>query len=235
VAKAQVCPTQTALQALGYRLSPLCGDPRPGFRERFANEVMFEPSGSRRLSIDLHWELWSGAGFYRLPFSHLAASAPQIDFHGIPAQVLSPEHTVIHLALHLFEDFYGVIQMVDLLDFLGASDVDWRVFQEEVEQFHCQGPVGLVLHRVAALAPGLLPPAVLADLAAYRPTLLENLILTRKLGYITGYLPLLRHYSVGSRLFYLAAKLWPDRQYLTQSLRVPGRAAYLRQFLQKVF
>ncbi len=223
------------LTDLGYLVSPFCRDLRPGFRQLVGNAIHYGPPPQRSLMVDLHWEIAAIMDFYRLPFACLRQDAVSADYQGLPVQVLSPEHTLIHLCLHLYHHFPLITQMLDLALTLGSLPVDWAKFLKEVSRFKCQRPVYLILKEMAPLLPHNLPPGVMAQLARYRPSLPERVVLHRRLGLLRtlGMTP--RHLSLKEWVIFMGAKLWPDADYLIAVYGKPDRAAHIRRLLAQVF
>jgi hypothetical protein len=234
----QLPQAQQVLGRLGYRLCPASVDPRPGFRELFFYELVFAPSLAGSLPIDLHWEIRAVADFYRLPYADLRRRAISMDCQGVPVLLLSPEHLLIHLCLHMYADlhcnhlsYYNNRQVVDLALVLARVPVHWPTLLKDADRFQCQAPLLLVLSDLSKFFPGAIDSSVLSTLACHRPKLAERLLLTQRLGYVTHYLAAFHHDPWQHWLRYVAAKLWPDRKYLTQTLGNGSRTAYLKQFL----
>ena len=125
--------TTEILVHLGYLPLP---EPRPGFTERFENELTFRPVPGKCLTVDLHFEELRSLGpVYRLPYPSLAARAQTLDLGGLEAKVLAPEHALIHHSLHTFADFsiFGPFPMplIDLFLALSRLPLDWGFFLEE--------------------------------------------------------------------------------------------------------
>jgi hypothetical protein len=222
------------LVQLGYLPLP---EPRPGFVERFENEIPFRPVPGKYLEVDLHFEELRALGpVYRLPYPRLAAKAQPLDLAGVEAKVLAPEHALIHLSVHTFQDFsiFGPFAMplIDLFLALSRLPLDWGFFLEESIRFRCQGPVYLMLRTMDSLADGAIPPKVLDDLGQYRPSMRERLVLQR-LGYLSVQLSLLyRHRRFSDWAFFCRSKLFPQQSYTRE--HCGSVAARLRAFLQKL-
>jgi len=241
ISRDQLPLTRQTLAQLGYRLSPLLTDPRPGVRELFDHELMFEPSSGEGLAIDLHWEIRTVAGFYRLPFPVLRRRAVLADYQGLPIKLLSPEHLVIHLCLHMYGDrfdcrqvYYNDLQIVDLALALTRLSLNWPQFLKDVAMFQCQAPVLSVLQEMSNILPHAINLMVLSELARYRPKTAERILLSQKLGYFSNYFAAFSRNPCRYWLSYVASKLWPSRQYLAQASGTPSRIAYLKQFLGKI-
>jgi hypothetical protein len=212
-------------------------EPRPGFAERFGNEITFRPVPGKCLTVDLHFEELGSLGpFCRLPYARLAAKAQTLNLAGLEAKVLAPAHALIYLSLNAFKDFavFGpvAVPLIDLFLALSRLPVDWGFFLEELVRFRCQGPVYLMLRTMASL-PGLaVPPEVLEALSQYRPSWQERLFLQR-LGYLGIHLSVLyRHRCFSDWAFFFWAKLFPQPSYTRKHFG--SVEARLRTFLQKI-
>jgi hypothetical protein len=222
------------LVQLGYLPLP---EPRPGFTQRFENELTFRPSPGSCLKVDLHFEELRSLGpVYRLPYARLAEWAQTRDLGGLEVRVLAPEHALLHLALHTFQDctIFGpfAISLIDLVLVLWRLPLDWDFFLEETARFRCQGPVYLMLRPLASLPGVAVPAEVLDSLGQYRPSLPERLLL-QHLGYLSLHLSVLhRHRRFRDWAFFFWSKLWPQKSYTRENF---GNAAdRFRVFLQKL-
>jgi hypothetical protein len=241
VSPAQHPQAREVLVGLGYFLSPYCNDPRPGFRELFDHELEFDPPQGRTLPVDLHWETRAVAGFYRLPYAALQPQAISLIYQGLPLRFLAPEHALLHLCLHAFNDFYETgrvryttLHLVDIAMALTRMHFDWPRFLQEVARCGCQRPVSSVLGELAEILPLALPPFVLAELRGYRLTWGEMIMMPYGLGYLTNYFPVFYHHPLRDWLRFLEAKLRPDPDYLANLADKPNRPSYWRQFIQKL-
>jgi hypothetical protein len=227
---------EAVLTDLGYTLSPQCVDPRPGFRERFRRELHFTPPPGLILLLDLHWQLAYGDGFYHLPYLALQEAAVPWECLGVAVRVLSPEHLLLHLALHAWDEFHGALQILDLALVLRLLPLDWPRFLAESSRCRCRALVYPALREVGRLLPGVVPAAVLQELAGYSPNWAETLVLRRRLGYFTRHFAVFYHHRrLQDWRFYVASLLWPQPQYLAAVYGQPDRAVFLRQFLATLF
>lgn len=231
-----VARVKSILEGMGFTLQSQCADPRPGFRELFRNELHFNPPPGNALLIDIHWHLSGVDNFYILPFPRLEQMAIPWNYQGQPIKVLCPEHAVLHLALHTLSEFHGPMQLIDLCLALHTLPLDWHTLREELNRFQCQVPVYLILQDLAQLFPSVIPAAILKDLSEYRPSWAERLVLNHSLRSFTSHFAVLyRHRRLHERLFYLAALLWPQADYLLAVYGEPDRTRFLRQNLRALF
>jgi hypothetical protein len=227
---------RNVLIGLAYSLALDNMERRPGFRESYRTYLNFQSPPPVSLRLDLHWELEAVAGYYRLPFTRVAQQAQTLDWEGMPVRVLSPEHALLHLCLHHYDEGNDALRLLDLGLALTRLPLNWHLFLAEVIQCCAQAPIFLMLRGLAELLPGTVPPQVLRELGAYIPQTLERLILRfnqHPLAYLVGILANQRRPLdwVG----YLAALLWPDPAYLTAVSGSPSRLAYLASSLKYLF
>jgi hypothetical protein len=208
---------------------------RPGFRQRFMGELhVTSPNG--RLMVDLHWYLEAVANFYRLPYQRLANLALPWEYEGLPVRLLCPEHALIYLCLHHYDELRDPLQILDLGLALTRLPLNWSLFLEEVAFFRCQAPIFLMLQGLQQVFPETVPKTVLASLERHRPSSLERLALSPIFG--KGVSPLVRlchHRRLSDWVAYLAAIFWPHPDYLVAVLGKTDRAAYLWRSLRKTF
>jgi hypothetical protein len=230
----QVSRATLILEKLGFSLQSQCSDPRPGFRERFRNELHFAPATPGSLLIDLHWHLSGMDNFYVLPFQRLWEMAIPLSLEGQPLfKVLCPEHALIHLALHSLDELHGGLQIIDLCLALSNLPWQWPDLRREIVHFHCQMPVYLILRELAQIFPEIIPVPIIEELSGYQPSWAEKLVINRSLGYLTPHFAVLyRKRLLGDWLFYLSALLWPRTEYLIDVYGVPNRVHFIRQFLK---
>jgi hypothetical protein len=224
------------LEGLAYSLTLDSINRRQGFRERYRMYLNFQSPQPVSLRLDLHWGLEAIAGFYRLPFMRVAQQAQILEWEGMPVRVLSPEHALLHLCLHHYDEGIDTLRLVDLSLALTLLPLNWHLFLAEAIQCGAQAPVSLMLRRLAELIPGTVPPQVLRELEAYVPRTLERLILRfnqHPLAYLVGILANQR--CPLDWVGYLAALLWPDTAYLTAISGSPSRLSYLVSSLQYLF
>jgi hypothetical protein len=231
-----VARVKSILEGLGFTLQSRCADPRAGFRQLFRNELHFDPPPGGSLLVDIHWHLSGVDNFYSLPFPRLESLAIPWGYQGQPVKVLCPEHALIHLALHTLSEFHGAMQIIDLCLALHTLPLHWPTFKEELSRFQCQAPIYLILRNLAQSFPHIIPDDILHDLSGYQPFWAERLVLKHSLGYFTPHFAVLyRHRRLRHRLFYLAALLWPQSDYLLTVYGEPDRTRFLRQSLRTLF
>jgi hypothetical protein len=224
------------LENLGYTLSRDSLNPRPGFRERYRVGLHFQASPPVSFMVDLHWGLEAVAGYYRLPYARLASQAQTLDWEAMPVRVLSPEHTLMHLGLHFYDEGDFALQLLDLALALDRLPINWPLFLTEAAQCRCQAPLFVMLRGLEELLPGSVPPQIIGELGTYVPGGAERLVLRHSQHPVARLLGPLHHQSRPSAwACYLGAILWPDPAYRAAASGSPSRLAYLASSLQPLF
>jgi hypothetical protein len=227
---------RTALEQHGYTLNPRDRDLCPGFNARFGWVACYRPPEDGALVTDVHWEIREAGTFYRLPYGPLRARATSRDLDGVPALVLAPEHVIMHLCLHTFDELENTtfLKISDLGRALQRFSLDWDLFLQDAARFRIQGPLWWIFREMAHWRPGLVPDGVLEKLSAYRPGWAEKFILRRQANskLVSSVMALWRHLPVETWPAYLWAKLWPSREYLAVNAHTfSSRADYLSHVL----
>jgi len=236
ISPADLDKARTALEQQGYIVIPRDLDLQPDFAARFSYVLGLKtPLGDAPL-VDVHWEIREVGTFYRLPYAPLRARAATREVQGRSALVLAPEHLLLHLCLHTFDEleYAGMQKIVDLDRVLRRLPLNWGLFLEDTARFRIQGPVWLILRELERLSPGAVPESVLRQLAAHRPSWVEKIILRREASYhvVASMAGLWRYLPLRAWAPYLKAKLWPSPAYLRANARVfPCRAGYFRHLL----
>jgi hypothetical protein len=237
ISPADLEKARTALSQKGYVLAPWCLDPQPGFNSRFDYDITFA-TPSRTIPLDFHWELREVGTYYRLPYAPLRARAAVQDLEGCQALVLSPEHLLMHLSLHTFDELEtaGILKIVDLDRALTCLDLDWDFFLKEAAAFQIQGPMFWILREMNKLRPKAVPEVVWQRLAAFTPGWSERFILRRTSMSLSVALlaSLWRYVPVKEWPFFFQGKLWPSADYIrANSQEFSSRTAYLQHLLRR--
>jgi hypothetical protein len=235
VAPASLGAVRDLLRSLGYTLSLDSVNPRPDFRERYRVGLHFLSPPPASLMVDIHWELEAVAGYYRLPYARLASQAHTLDWEGLPVKVLSPEHALLHLCLHYYDERDIALKLVDLGLALTRLPINWGLFLREAAHCRCQAPTLIILQGLAELLPGTIPLQVLEELGTYVPRPVERLILRHSLHPLARLLgPLTHQRRLAAWAAYFAAIFWPAPAYLAAVTGRPDRLAYLGSSLKNL-
>jgi len=236
ISPADLEKTQITLQQQGYTIMPRDLDLQPEFAARFSYVFSVKTPLGGVKAVDVHWEIREAGAYYRLPYTPLRARAVSREVQGRPVLVLAPEHVLMHLCLHTFDELEcaSILKIVDLDRALCRLPLDWDLFLEDAARFGIQGPVFWILREMARLRPGVIPETVLRQLAAYRPGWTENFILRRKTSalLVASVAVLWRYLPLRAWAPYLKAKLWPSSAYLRANAKdFPRRVDYFRHLL----
>ncbi len=227
---------RSALAEMGFRLAPEYEDLSPAYWEILGDAVHYQHPSRGEICLDLHWEIGALLYFYRLPFALLRKDAMPFSPDGLPVYILSPENLIIYICLNTQKD-PGIPMLRQLLDLalaLSSLPINWGTLIDQARSFRCQRPVWLILREVASRAPHLVPQEALEELAAYRPSLAELMILHGRLRYLTLGIPsFYRHRSLRDWLKVLKATLCPEAAYLTALSGRPDRLAYYKDLLNE--
>lgn len=224
---------QVILEGLGYTRSVDSHCFRPGFRQRFMGQIHLT-SPNKCLMVDLHWYIEAVANFYRLPYERLGQMAIPWEYEGMPVRLLCPEHALIHLCLHNYDELRDALQIIDLGLALTLLPIDWSIFLEEAAFFRCQVPIFLMLDSVNRIFPQAVPETVSSSLNHYHPSFWEALALSPSLGNCFSPLARLYHHRrLADWAAYLAAIIWPHPDYLVAVFGKSDHGAYLRHSLKK--
>jgi hypothetical protein len=196
---------------LGYRP---CGhgEFKSGLRQQYGHELEFLPPDAKVLLVDLHWEIRGAACVHHLAYEPLRAQAVPWRYREIPVHLLAPEHALLHLCLHAFSEAeISLRAALDLALVLTRLPLSWDRFRDQVHRFRCQLPVAAILGKLATLRPGLVPADLLEELAHYRPSVQEKLVL--------GLRRQLRRLGVRFPVLFRHRHLWEGATFILARLR----------------
>ncbi len=202
---------QAVFLKLGYRL---CGhgESKSGLRQQYGYELEFLPPDAKVLPVDLHWEIRGAACVHSLAYEPLRAQAVPWRYRETPVHLLAPEHALLHLCLHAFSEAeISLRAALDLALVLTRLPLDWDRFRDEVYRFRCPLPVAAILGKMATLGPGLVPADLLEELAHYRPSVQEKLVL--------GLRRQLRRLGVRFPVLFRHRHLWEGATFILARLR----------------
>jgi len=227
------------LAGQGYGRAPRDVDRGPDFNARFAWEEIYYSRQIGVLMLDLHWEIRKMGAYYRLPYGTLRARARVGEVEGGQGLVLCPEHLLMNLNLNALEEMEeeaGILKILDIYLALSRLPLNWDLFLEDAAAFGILGPMSLILGEMETLRPGVMPAAVLEQLAAYTPDWLEKLILRRTAGsLVAGFLAAVwRHLPAREWPDLIRGKIWPSAEFIRANPEEFGsRLGYLQHLLKR--
>ncbi len=236
ISPADVDRARVSLVGQGFTVIPRDLELRPGFTKEFGWVLCFQsPTGDLPI-MDVHWEIQEVGTFYRLPYEVLRPRSVPWDLKGVPARVLAPEHLILHLCLHIFDELENatLLKIVDLDRALRSFPMDWDLLVNEAVRLRLQEPVACILREITHWRPGLAPESVFQRLSSHRPGWAERFIIRRQANtmLVASIMALYAHQPLWRWPAYFRAKFWPSSSYLeanTQSFA--SRADYLGHIL----
>lgn len=167
VREAQVDAAQSALESLGYRLWG--GDRYLGFApngeadvaratrvmrrslKRFAHELALVTTDRSLLPIDVHWHLMPRGRIRAAAASHLWENSRTASVGGVETQVLGPEATVLHLAMHAWDNrpwSFALLHLTDAAWALQRVRANPEQLIDLANRWGARGDLGRTLYAV---------------------------------------------------------------------------------------
>lgn len=202
VRPADVAAARRALEQAGYRTHHGAVEDAQSFRS-------FLMLVRESTVIDLHWHLAHYTrfdGIVQVDHEGVWRRARRFTAGDTEALTLSPEDTLLHLALHLTlgSEFGRLIWFTDIEALVRRHALDWDRVLDEADRWRVRTLVGYTLGVVRAAFNAPVPPVVLERLG---PRPLRRTILDACVGITSP--PSLR--AIGASRIYLAEALLMDR------------------------
>jgi hypothetical protein len=158
---------RAVLRELGYahRAEPLFSE----LHHPYHDPQYFRPAASGDICLELHWALWA-ARFFHLGTDALWQRAVPAQLHGAEARLLSPEDTLLHLAIHRSRSALRLRFLCDIAELLqlhGAT-LDWDYVIQQARAAGAATALFFALALPSELLGAPLPPAVLPRLGVGR-------------------------------------------------------------------
>jgi hypothetical protein len=188
VRETDVDAAQAALEGLGYRLWG--GDRYLGFApagadelaratramraalKRFGHELAFVTDDRSLLPIDLHWQLMPPRRM-RVPAAQLWDSVTTAVLGGVSVQVLDPEATLLHLAMHAWSNRpwgFTLLHLCDVAWALRRLPIDPNRLARLADRWGCADDLSRALYAVEHALAVTPPPQLQVDGDALRPS-----------------------------------------------------------------
>jgi hypothetical protein len=223
--------TRRVLSRLGYEAPG--AEWRVGFINPYLHEVTLAHPGEAATALDLHWSLFGGLDYYRIPMDWFWQTALPTRVGDAPAQVLGPAAQVLHLCEHILrhcrQGHLTLLQSYDVAAVLACygEQVDWDQLLLKAQTYCLVLAVQQALSRLQQEWHVLLPGAVLARLGALRPSRDEehpfigiSVADRPALGFWSGLLSI-SDWRV--RLGFARSVLLPPADYMQWRYRIPHR------------
>lgn len=156
-------PARSALAALGFAQ----GD-EPGFENAhhpFHDPPYYRASNGGQVCLELHHGLWASR-FFRLGADALWARSRIARIHGAEVRILSPEDTLLHLAIHRSRSALRLRFVCDIAELLRrqAHTLDWEYVIEQARAAGARTSLFFALSLAQELSGAPLPPEILSRL-----------------------------------------------------------------------
>ncbi|HNP71652.1 MAG TPA: nucleotidyltransferase family protein [Kouleothrix sp.] len=175
VRPADLPAARAALRGLGF-----AQEADPGFDNLyhpFHDPPYYRPAAGGSVCLELHWGLWA-TRFFSLGTDVLWRRALSAQVHGTTITVLSPEDTLLHLAIHRSRSPLRLRFVCDIAALLGrhAATLDWAYVLEQARAAGARTALFYALALSAELLDAPAPAHVLAQLrvGALKRRLLEH-------------------------------------------------------------
>ena len=215
---------KAGLEALGY------------FNSAFYREDFYQDN----IMVDVHEELInitrikSRRKAHRIDMDEFWKNSLAIEINGQGARILSPEHTLMELCLHLtlHHGLQGLIWFVDIARLIEyyKNEIDWNKFIKETSDYRINRPVYYALFYVNKILRQDIPEYVLNQLKPERQNLLErkifNLILSgRTLENIRFFFTLTAMENLWDKLSFFRDITFPSTKTLSAKYNISSRTS----------
>ncbi len=143
----------------------------------FHDPQYFRQTGAGQVCLELHWALWS-ARFFRHRGDGWWERAGTAQIHGVQLRVLSPEDTLLHLAIHRTRSPLRLRFLCDIAELLRrhSAALDWDYVLDQARAAGARTALFYALALPRALLGAPLPDGLLPRLGVSRLKLqlLEN-------------------------------------------------------------
>jgi hypothetical protein len=155
----------------------------PGFKaltHEFHDPAWGIGSGPEHIRLELHWALWSDSE-RRLGTAGLWERAVPASLLDHPVRVLSPEDTLLHLAIHRTRSALRLRWVVDIAELLRrqGSGLDWSAYLERARLAGARTASWVVLGLAGDLLDAPVPAEVMSELRVGWP---KRAVLARTCG-----------------------------------------------------
>lgn len=209
----------------------------------------------RELSFEIHTHIVGSDSPLHFDIDTFWQHARPVTLHGMDVFVPSPEHMLLHVSLHFFQDRRftsgsSLKQLNDVIGLIGVDDknIDWEFFLSEVKQYRLDGPIFSILSTASTIMGANVPAPVLDVLrpADYSEKMEELFIRQRVLEpnalTATELVPHQSVYTFRAVLKGVFRRMAPNRQYMEkhygdEAIDAPGRTRLKRlgEVMQRSF
>jgi hypothetical protein len=144
----------------------------PGYENAyhpFHDPPYYRPAAGGAICLELHWGLWSGHFFHLAP-DLIWDRAVVARLHGADVAILSPEDTLLHLAIHRSRSALRLRFVCDIAELLRrhAATLDWAYVLAQAHAAGARTALFFALALAQELLGAPLPASILARLRVGR-------------------------------------------------------------------
>ncbi|HEX9370065.1 MAG TPA: nucleotidyltransferase family protein, partial [Roseiflexaceae bacterium] len=156
-----------SLAALGFAQAP-----EPGFENAhhpYHDPPYYRSAPGGDVCLELHWGLWA-TRFFQLGTEDLWRRAVPARLHGADVTILSPEDTLLHLAIHRSRSALRLRFVCDIAELLRrhSASIDWEYVLAQARAAGARTTLYYALALAQELASAPLPPTILSSLGVGR-------------------------------------------------------------------
>lgn len=135
----------------------------------FHDPPYYRPASGGNICLELHWGLWA-TSFFRLGADAMWARSATTALHGSPIRVLSPEDTLLHLAIHRSRSALRLRFVCDIAELLRrhSETLDWQYVLAQARAAGARTALFYALALAQELGDAPLPPVILPQLGVGR-------------------------------------------------------------------
>ncbi len=140
----------------------------PGFENAyhpFHDPPYYRPAGGGEVCLELHWGLWP-TRFFHMDTDILWQRSLPTRLHGSEVRILSPEDTLLHLAIHRSRSALRLRFVCDIAELLHrhAQTLDWDYVLAQAKAAGARTSLFYALSLAGELSGAPVPPATLSQL-----------------------------------------------------------------------
>lgn len=213
-------------------LAPLGIHPLPDYYQQVEQPMRHVSYATPRgVLFEFHTALLNPSWPVRLDPAALWAATRQVEYEGMPARVLSPEHLLLHLCAHLFAHraLGRLLGLCDIAETVRRyRELDWQAVVQQSIEWGLERCVGLALQVAHALLAVPVPPEVLERLRLQSApedaiaTIIAGLAARDDTWRFEPVTQLWSRRTLGQRLRALVRAVFAPRHELAYTYRVPA-------------
>jgi len=213
---------ENVMNSIGYSPNSLRWQP---FSEKFEGENSYIKAGMVDTITEIHWTLGPPFPYAeKIDLKGLRERAVPVNSNGVEALALSPEDSLLHSCLHLFDHRHSnwIPSACDITQIISyfKNKLDWKVFITRVSEYGIVLPVRFSLKMAMVFKPDI-PSGIMEELESLKTGTVEKIrfaVLNSKRGInIRGSKTLLRLIAVPGirlKLALIRNALFPGKDFM---------------------